>query len=606
MPFALGWSLRWKLIVLSLCVLLPFVAFSYYLVQENVEATKRQILSSSAATADIVAYQVDDLVQSTEKLLLTLWENEALKGQMESDATSLLMDAVVLHEDYKIIFGLRKDGSIFASGITKGMLYDNVASQRYLTDALTRESATVSGRLPSEIGGEPVVNIIVPVGDKDDAVAGGIGAGVSLTNLQKRLTSSDVQAHRATVMVLDSAGKVLIHPDWTYVKKDVSLAGFPPVQASLARQGRGTIEYVDPHDGRTYLAAYAPAKSAGWAVVVAYPADLAYIPVKTAASKGLVGISMIASFALLTTLFFTTWLTRPISELSKKTKVVMNALSGHTSLPPARDEVQQLCQAIEVMSNDLIRYADELAGTRREIDKKVQELRELTTKVVNVREEERKVLALEVHDGLAQLVAGALLQAKAVEVYMGVEPEAAMRRLRATEKMLDQAVAEVKRVMLELHPARLEGGLAGAVQRNLASLQDACDIESQLNVIGIPHEIPCDIEAAAYRIVQEALNNVRKHAQATKIDVAIRYEPSAVTIVVADNGHGFDPEQVRPAGDGGLGLLGMRERAAKMGASLAISSSRGRGTLVSLQVPLDQQENVLVPWAQAGASDLSA
>ncbi|TAK29468.1 MAG: HAMP domain-containing protein [Chloroflexota bacterium] len=592
----LRWNLHRKLLALSLCIVLPLMVFSYFLVQENVVATKRQILNNSAATADLVAYQVDDFAQSTKKLLETLAATESLRARHEQDANLLLVNTVVIHEDYKIIFASDENGVIFANGITKGILYDNVTSRDYFATVITRKEATISGRLPSQVGDEPVVNIVVPIRSSTGAVVGSVGAGVSLTGLRRRLTSSQITAHQATVMVVDNAGTALVHPEWQYVLNETSLRSLPPVRAGLTGARRGTIEYRDPIFKETYLAAYAHALVADWTVVVAYPANLAYLPVQDAAFKGLIGLSVTAIGALLVALFFMLQVTRPIGELSKKAKAMVDSLTS--GLPESRsgDEVQQLAQAIDVMSSDIRLRSDELVRTRREIDQKVQELRSLASRVAIAQEEERKRLALDMHDGLAQLVFGALFQAQAMEEYIAPDQEAARRRLHATEQLLDQAVVEVKRVLAEMRPTKLDGGLVGALQRNLASLDEVFGLRCHLSVRGPVCALSNEVEIATFRIVQEALNNVRKHAQANKVDVTVTYEPSTLEIAVEDDGRGFDMKAAESITASGLGILGMCERADRLGGTLDVRSWPGEGTVIRLELPTNDRKGALVFW----------
>jgi len=581
-----NWNLRRKLVAVSLGVFVPLIVFGFYIVQENVASTKKETLSNSAATAALVAYQVDDLTLSTEKLLENLAILPAVRDRLDWESTVLFLNASVLLEDCKIIFAAREDGEVFAAGVTRGLLYDNIPDTEYLAAAVAAQRPTVSGRLPSTTGTGPVVDITVPIRNSSGEVIGLVGAGMSLRNLQQRLTNDQVLLQKATVMVVDSRGNILIHPDWRYVSQETSFARFPPVEAAMRTVDSGTIEYVDPHDGQRYLAAYAHAKATGWIVVVDYRADLAYSAANDATLRGLAGLGATATFAAVAILFFASRFTRPISKLSQKTRAMMStlALSDQAAEPSASDEVRQIALAIDRMSTDLIRRNDELLRTKMEIEKRIQEMEDLSARALHMREEERKRLALEVHDGLAQFVQGALLQARFLKQYINPDQGPAMRRLQAAEELLSGASAEVNRMMFELRPGAIHEGLVASVQKNLSFLQEFFGLRCQTVVLGDRRDLPREVESTIYRVIREALHNVRKHAEASEIVVTFTYEPDLFTVTVADNGKGFDPKLATSETSRSLGLLGMRERAQELGATLELRSSPGCGTVVSLHL----------------------
>ncbi|HUP83597.1 MAG TPA: ATP-binding protein, partial [Candidatus Limnocylindria bacterium] len=104
--------------------------------------------------------------------------------------------------------------------------------------------------------------------------------------------------------------------------------------------------------------------------------------------------------------------------------------------------------------------------------------------------------------------------------------------------------------------------------------------------------LPCDVEANVYRIVQEALHNIAKHAHATQVTVYVTQQHGSVVLLIADDGRGFDPHQRRPAGDrNGMGLMSMQERAALVGGRIDIESAAGRGTSISVRVPWSEQKS---------------
>lgn len=201
--------------------------------------------------------------------------------------------------------------------------------------------------------------------------------------------------------------------------------------------------------------------------------------------------------------------------------------------------------------------------------------------------EERNRLAREIHDTLAQSLAAITLHLEAVEALVGDGPESApiRRSADAALKLARQSLEEARRSVLDLRAAPLEG-------RRLAdALADLCEetrrASPELEVSYTPPEdarpLPSRLEVGLYRIAQEALGNVRRHAAAAHVGLRLRRRPDRLELEVADDGRGFDPDRVP---EGCFGLVGLRERAHLLDGSLEVESSPGVGTRVVASVPL--------------------
>lgn len=222
----------------------------------------------------------------------------------------------------------------------------------------------------------------------------------------------------------------------------------------------------------------------------------------------------------------------------------------------------------------------------RDISERVERQRaQLVTRLILAQEDERRRIARELHDQLGQQLTALrltleTLKAQALE---GTEFRAHVERLQDLAQQLDQDVAF--RVW-ELRPVALERlGLAAALAEHAGNWSKRFGIHIELYV-GRPHErrLPSDLETTIYRLAQEALNNVVKHAQADRVDIALEYIGDSVRLIIEDNGVGFNVVEAEAAATG-LGLISMRERSALAGADLRIESSRGKGTTVILRVP---------------------
>jgi signal transduction histidine kinase len=202
--------------------------------------------------------------------------------------------------------------------------------------------------------------------------------------------------------------------------------------------------------------------------------------------------------------------------------------------------------------------------------------REAVRSLLEGQELERKRLARELHDETGQALASIRLGLKALEQQVGEEPLALVRELVAS------ALDDVRRLTVELRPPALDDfGLAPALERLTSVVGARSGIEILLNVrSGL--ELSAEQETALYRIVQEALTNVVKHADASSVSIVVTAVGDTIRTVIEDDGNGFDPRDVR---ENALGLVGMRERVALLGGRLQVDSQPGGGTTLLVELP---------------------
>jgi signal transduction histidine kinase len=203
-------------------------------------------------------------------------------------------------------------------------------------------------------------------------------------------------------------------------------------------------------------------------------------------------------------------------------------------------------------------------------------------RVVSAQEAERRRLARELHDETGQALTSILLGLRAVE---DAEGELELREaIGEVRDLVRSTLRDVRRLAVELRPTALDDfGLVPALERLTDSFAEQTGISVDFQASLTSGRLPTEIETALYRIVQESLTNIVKHARAGSVSVVLTRKEDAVSVVVEDDGVGFEPGRPR---DGGIGLLGMQERVALLGGRLAIESRPGAGTTFVAEVPL--------------------
>jgi PAS domain S-box-containing protein len=198
--------------------------------------------------------------------------------------------------------------------------------------------------------------------------------------------------------------------------------------------------------------------------------------------------------------------------------------------------------------------------------------------------EERAHLARELHDSVTQALFSMTLVSRSVEMLLEKDPEGARDQLAQLRELQREALAEMRALIFELRPGNLEqDGLVRALKTHASALQGRLGLPILVET-DLSDRLPLAAEEVFYRIAQEALHNVVKHAAARRVRVDVRREGSVVKLRVEDDGKGFDPSHVP---DGHLGLAGMRARAERVGAEFSCTSAEGQGTTVEVRIGSD-------------------
>ena len=216
-------------------------------------------------------------------------------------------------------------------------------------------------------------------------------------------------------------------------------------------------------------------------------------------------------------------------------------------------------------------------------------VRSASRQVFQIIEEERMRIARDMHDGPAQSMANLVLQAEILERLIQRDPRLVVRELADFKDGVRAVLEDTRRLIFDLRPMSLDDlGLVPTLRKFIKEFGDKAGLNAQLRVMGEDIRLPGSFEPTIFRIVQEALNNARKHAKARNVEVLINFQAEAVTAVIRDDGVGMDVAAVEAQLDGtkNLGLISMRERAQLEKGTLEIRSESGRGTEVRVEFKL--------------------
>ena len=318
----------------------------------------------------------------------------------------------------------------------------------------------------------------------------------------------------------------------------------------------------------------------------------------------LLTVLLSALLGLLAAWVLTVLLSHPILALVRAARAIGEGNLGcRVSLDWARDEIGQLAVAFNHMMDSLQDYHQKVGAFSRELLERNKELQHVSEelsrkeemrffllgKVITAQEEERHRIARELHDQTSQSLTSLIVGLKNAED--APDMPTVRRNIAALRVLTDGILEEVHNLALELRPRVLDDlGLPAGLQRccRESAAHFALDIDLQLDGFSNGERLPSTIENTLYRVIQEGITNVAKHAQARNVSVIVERREDKVLAILEDDGCGFDLEDIMaaPSAERKLGLFGMQERMALVGGTMTVESEPGEGTTLYFEVPL--------------------
>jgi signal transduction histidine kinase len=260
---------------------------------------------------------------------------------------------------------------------------------------------------------------------------------------------------------------------------------------------------------------------------------------------------------------------------------------AHTELElKVRERTADLAMTIQALEIEI----EEHRQTELALRKSQDQLRELSHKVLDAQENERKLVAQEIHDSISGSLAAVKLTLEEKLDAMGRKPAATAVTLEKIISHVDEIIKESRRISAHLRPSLLDDlGLLATIDwlgNEFEQLHPKLKIERQLDVA--EDEIPEMLKVVIYRVLQEALNNVAKHSAATRVELVLTARENCIELTVADNGCGFDIEAKKSTDSsavGGFGLTGIADRTQLCNGKFEISSEKGKGTTLHISLP---------------------
>jgi signal transduction histidine kinase len=305
------------------------------------------------------------------------------------------------------------------------------------------------------------------------------------------------------------------------------------------------------------------------------------------------GVSTIAATILIVNLVLSEVVLRRLEKLGGiLDRFGQGAL--HLRFPTrSRDEIGQLTAAFNQMGQRIESEVAENQALSEHLHRQNAIRGDLLKRLITAQEDERRRVARELHDDFGQALSALSLHSELAEKFSTTDMSRTLEQLNQIQALVADTTDRMYELILALRPSALDDlGLESALRALADQVLSNTGIAFQLNARGLGPRLPPEFETALYRIFQEALSNVIRHSNASQVNITLSRDNGILTGEITDNGRGFNPEEVSASGTrpSGLGLVGMQERVVQYGGKIDISSRFGKGTRISIQLPLGEAD----------------
>jgi signal transduction histidine kinase len=598
-----------------LILLLSLGIISHLSVNDSIQRS----LESRLQLANIIAKYIDHMLESN----LTRLYDISISGRIDFDDGNWESERVAVKTayDYSIftdrIFLLDLDGNVVLTYPHQEGSNDNLLSIPYVSRTLRDGKPTISDIYTMEPTKRKVIFALVPLKNKDGEVIGVAGGEINPTNYVFTQILKSIPAEEETyIELVDNHGIIISSNKLQRIltcsdHNEFLVNLIASKKSSVGTCHRCHLQENQWEERTKDMLAFAPLSVAPWGITVREPQEIIFAPT-TQLKKGFFSLSLIAiGTALILAIGLSRSIVRPVQSLSN---AALRIGKGNLSEPitiASTDEIGSLAESLDTMRIKLANSLHSIQEQNLELEQRVarrtkdlaesrEKLSGLLKKIMTAGEEERKRIARELHDDTSQSLNAVLMSLDALSLSVEKQP-AITGKLKQLREHCVMTLQGLHQLIKDLRPPVLDDlGFESAIRWVMERHLDDKDVICTFNMNHTCEEIRktsarvldcAKLELLLFRVIQEAMINISKHANAHNVSVCVQFHHSHVSIDIDDDGRGFEVELVcdtihHEKQMGGFGILGMQERIALLDGKMIICSRPGEGTQISAYVPL--------------------
>ena len=589
--FSFG-HLRYRLIVLVLIAVIPLAGLMFFAASEQKQRSVAAIEKNVLTLAGLAAKEEEQMLDGSRQVLVSAASALRTHWSAPSECSAYLSELLGHYRHYKNFGAVAIDGSLLCSAAPLRGDF-NARDLTWFRQAVATREFSIGGYPTGAHIRDPVVVLSYPVVRSDGQLLGVAFAAMDIQwlsglglDIEKDLPSG------STITQVDEQGVVLAqYPD------RAARVGRSLTQSALLKAfhsgPKGMITLPGP-DGQPWFYAFSELHSTLRAQKVHLLLGVPQGAVFKEANRQLVhNLSLLGAVSFLSLL--TAWfgidifvLRQVQAILAATRKLTGGDLGARTGIHSQTGELNELAAAFDDMAATLENREAQRRRADQELRSSREQLRNLSAHLESIREEERTRLAREIHDELGQAMTA--LKMDIAWLNRRLDPEHALlsEKTRSMNELVDATIRTVQRLSGELRPGLLDDlGLAAAMEWQAEEFQKRSGIPCPISVELQDTKLNAEHATSIFRIFQETLTNVIRHAQATQVRVRLQMEDGRLVLVVEDNGRGITAEQTEDPK--AFGLIGIRERVLALKGQFTICGQAGQGTTVTVTIPLAQE-----------------
>lgn len=585
-------NLRVHLILLVLIAALPAWGLMLYTDVRQRERSAAEVQDHACRMANLAAREEKRLIDDIRQILITLAQFIRYDRSDPARCSTFFADLLKQYRRYTNFGAIKPDGDPLCSAVhLKHPI--NAAGRLWFNRAMETRGVAIAHDETGGITGEPALVFAYPVVDTTGQMLAVVFAALDLKRLNRLEFDAEKQLPKAaTLTMVDNKGVILARwPDSEkWVGRLIPDTNFIKV---VLTQKKGLIEAADP-DGVQWFYAFTPVHTAlnstDVYLILGIPKGVAFAYSDRLLTLNLIGLGIVVLLALIVAWFGSDLfvLRRVRAMASASRRLADGDLSARTGVPYGSGELGQLACAFDEMAATLEQRKTEEKRAEEKIKRSREQLRNLSAHLQTVREEEKTRIAREMHDDLGQVLTALKMDLSWLSKRSSGDQESILGKIESMSTLIDQAIQRVHTLSAELRPGILDDfGLLAAIEWQAEEFQNRAGIKCKVAADSQEVDLDKGQSTTIFRIFQETLTNIVRHANATKIEVSLEEKDGNVVLKVKDNGRGITEEEISDPKS--FGLIGMRERVRPWDGEVNIVGVQDRGTQVTASMTLDKK-----------------
>ena len=574
-------SLRVRLLLLVLVAIIPAWGVIAYTAAEQRQLEVSEIQRNVLRLAEFSAHEEEQVLQGTRQFLIVLANYVRKADKNSSECNAFCADLLRQFKRYANIGVIKPSGDVFCSAVPLKE-QANAADRSWFQRAVANGDFAFGDYQVGRITGKPVLVLAYPFPFVAGESAAVVFAALDLEWLNRYIFEIESQLPDGfTITQMDKNAVILARqPDaeqWVG-RSMIKNASF----REILSKKKGVIEAIGDHDTH-YIYAFAQLKSSlrkqPAYMILGISSQLAFADSNRALRRNLILLGVVALLAMLAAWFGgDLFIMRQVKAMAQASRqLATGEMSARTGLNYGNGELGQLAKTFDEMASALEQRQMERERAEMELKRSQELFRSLSAHLQEVREDERTRIARRIHDDLGQALTALKIDLSWLNKKLASDQDPVREKLQSMVTLINETVATVHNVSEDLRPGILDDfGLSAAIEWQAEEFQKRTGIECRISLASDESNLNKEKSTNLFRIVQESLTNVIRHADATKVEINLTEKDGMLLLEIVDNGKGISKDAI--TNPKSFGLIGIKERVHSLGGEVDIVGTPHEGT----------------------------